>query len=185
VATALALSTSLAGVAVLYASWRRQGASTTSKHVAVLAGWSLLGLSVVAWVRVGGGEFGTAFAAIAAAFAAWTMVGLFGRERRGSSVRSSQTRVAGGRPGGAATRRTLARACVALPLAGTASLLLSVLAAAGLPWVTADRYVFAIAVAPVLWGVLAMWVGMTEALARAALSLAVVSGTAAALLFVW
>ncbi len=60
---------------------------------------------------------------------------------------------------------------VAFPLAGAASLLASVLIAAGLPWGTVNRYVFAIMAAPIIWGVLAMWAGMTETLARTALLL--------------
>jgi hypothetical protein len=183
VPVALALSTSLAGVAVLYASWRHPHASVGSKRLVVLAGWLLLGLSVAVWMSVGGAEFGTAYAAMAAAFVPWTVIAFLGREARLPSERRPQHRVTVDGPGRSVTLRTLARAFVAVPLAGAASVLLGVLGAAGLPWVVADRYVFAIAVAPLIWGVLAMWTGMTERLSRVALTLAAVTAASAALLF--
>ena len=64
----LALATSLAGVAVLYASWRR---TRGGKWVTIPAGWMLLGLSMAAWIRFGGGEFGTAYEMMAVSFVWW------------------------------------------------------------------------------------------------------------------
>jgi hypothetical protein len=177
----LALSTSVAGVATLYASWRRPKGLT---RLALPAGWLLLAASVPLWIRVGGAEFGTVFAMIAAAFGAWGAVAALGREPRRPAERRPQPRVACSRPGRDATWKTLARVGVAVPLAGAAGLLLSVLAVAGLPWVPADRYVGAIFMAPIVWGVLATWASLTAALARVALALAAVSAVSAALLFV-
>jgi hypothetical protein len=176
----LAFAVSGAAMTTIYVSWRHSYQWTRLTGV---AGWLLIGLSAVWWIRVGGAEFGVAYAAMAAAFGAWGVVVALGREARRPEERRPQPRVARESPGRASTLHTLARTFVALPLAGTASLLAAVAGASGMPWGTVNRYVFAIFVAPIIWGVFAMWVGMTERLQRAALVLAGVSGACAALLF--
>jgi hypothetical protein len=177
----LALAASSVGVAMLYMSWRR---SQGWKRLTVPVGWLLVCLSGVLWIRFGGAEFGMAYTTMAVAFGAWGVVVALGRESRRPGERRRQPRVAREAPARAAIVRTLARAFVALPLAGTASLLASVLMIADLPGVIANRYVFAILMAPVIWGVLAIWVGMTTKLSRTALLLAGVSAALSALLFI-
>lgn len=176
----LALVTTIVGVAVLYASWRRPAGDT---RLAIVAAWLVIGFAAGLWIRIGGAELGLAYSVMAVAFVAWAFVAA-GREARRSAERRRQLRVAGGRPGRITILCVVARALVAVPLAGTASVLVSVLLVAGLPWVTANRYVFAIIVAPIIWGVLASWVGMTANLSRAALVLAGASAASAVLLFV-
>jgi hypothetical protein len=175
----LALATSLAGVAVLYASWRR---TRGGKWVTIPAGWMLLGLSMAAWIRFGGGEFGTAYEMMAVSFVAWGFVAL-SRETRRSGDRRRQLRTPAVAPGRSAALRTLARVVVVVPLAGTASALAGVAVAAILPWGTTDRYVFALIAVPILWGGLSIWTGLTEKLSRAALVLAGVSVACSVLLF--
>lgn len=176
---AIALAASVGGVAVLYASWRRPHGW---KRLTAVIGWLAIWLSAVFWIRFGGTEFGVAYVAMAVACTAWSLAWL-GREMRRPEQRRRQPRVSRAAPGWAAVMHTLARTVVAVPLAGAASLLVSVLVAAGLPWVTTNRYVFAILVAPIVWGILAMWAGMTARLARVALVLAGMSAACAALLF--
>jgi hypothetical protein len=174
----------LTGVAVstLYRSWRQPGASS---RLMALAGWLLVCVAAIWWIRFRGPEHGLAYAAIALAFSAWTVVAFAGREapRPNERERRRLPRIAGTVAGRAAIGRTLGRVFVAFPLAGAVSLLASVLIAAGLPWGTVNRYVFAIMIAPIIWGVLAMWAGMTETLARTALVLTGASAACAVLLF--
>jgi hypothetical protein len=177
----VALSTSVAGVATLHRSWRHPHA--WSRPTAAV-GWLLLVLSVPLWIRVGGVEFGTAFAMMAAAFAAWGVIAALGRESRPSAERRTQARAPAGRPDRATVWRTLARVAVAVPVAGCAGLLLSLAVVARLPWLPANRYVGAILLAPIAWGVLATWASTTSALPRVALLLAGVSVACAAVLFV-
>jgi hypothetical protein len=177
----IALVTTATGVAAIYLSWRH--AHRWSRPTA-FAGWLLVCVASVWWVRFRGPEHGLAYAAIALTFGAWAIVALAGRETPRPGERRRLPRAAGTIAGRAAIARTLGRVFVAFPLAGAASLLASVLIAAGLPWGTANRYVFAILVAPIIWGVLAMWAGMTETLARTALLLTGASAACAALLFV-
>lgn len=176
----LALAATLVGVGVLYASWRWP---SEDKWLEVPTAWILIGFGVSAWIRLGGAELGLAYSLIAVTFVAWSFVAL-GREARHPAERRRQLRVAGARPGRAAILRVVARAFVALPLAGVASVLVSIVLVAGLPWVTANRYVFAILVAPIIWGALAVWVGLTVNLLRVALVLAGVSAASSALLLV-
>jgi len=180
VALILAIAITLGGVATLYLSWRH---SHRWKALTVPAGWLLLGLSALAWIGIGGPELGVAYAAMAMAFVAWSLISV-GREPRRQGERRSLSRLGRKAPAWPATARTIARLFVALILAGTASLLASVLLVAGLPWATANRYVFAIMVAPIIWGLLAMWVGMTEKLSRVAILLVGVSAVCSALLLV-
>jgi hypothetical protein len=177
----LALTSSVAGVATLYGSWRHPHAWS---RVTVAVGWLLLATSVPLWGRVAGTEFGTAFAAMACAFAAWAVIALVGRESRRPAERRPQPRAWFEGPARGQVWRTLARVAVAVPLAGTAGILSSLVAVAALPWLPANRYVGAIMLAPVTWGVLATWAGMTPALGRVALLLAGASAASAAVLFV-
>jgi hypothetical protein len=177
----IALVTTAAAVTTLYLSWRRTDAVA---RLIALAGWLLTCVAASWWVRVSGPEHGLAYAAIALTFGAWVIVAFAGRETPRSAERRRLPRAVGKIAGRTAIAHTLGRAFVAFPLAAVASLLASVLIAAGLPWGTVNRYVFAIMVAPILWGVLAMWAGMTETLARTALLLTGVSAACAALLFI-
>jgi hypothetical protein len=178
----IALVTSAAAVTLIYLSWRHAYGSRS--RLMALAGWLLAYVASIWWIRFSGPEHGLAYAAIALTFGAWIAVTLAGRETPRPGDRRRQPRAAGTFAGRAAIARTLGRVIVVLPLAGTASLLASVLIAAGLPWGTANRYVFAILIAPIIWGVLAMWAGMTERLPRTALLLTGASAACAALLFV-
>jgi hypothetical protein len=180
----IAIVTTGAAVTTLYLSWRRRPVHGSTARLMALAGWLLACVAAVWWVRFRGAEHGLAYATIALTFGAWTVVVFAGRETPRPGERRRLPRVAGTIAGRAAIARTLGRGFVAFPLAGAASLLASVLIAAGLPWGTVNRYVFAIMVAPIIWGVLAMWAGMTETLARTALVLTGASTACAALLFI-
>jgi hypothetical protein len=179
----IALVTTGAAVSLIYLSWRH---ARGWSRFAAAAGWLLVCVAAVWWVRFRGPEHGLAYAAIALTFGAWAIVAFAGREtpRADERERRRLPRAAGSIAGRGAIARTLGRVFVAFPLAGAASLLASVLIAAGLPWGTVNRYVFAIMIAPIIWGVLAMWAGMTEKLPRTALLLTGASAACAALLFV-
>jgi hypothetical protein len=181
----LGLVTTAAGVTAIYLSWRH---TRRWSSLLALAGWLLVCAAAVWWVRFRGAEHGLAYAAIAMSIGAWAIVALAGREPPRPGDRRRQPRVtgsiAGSIPGRSAIAATLGRVFVAFPLAGTASLLASALIAASLPWGVVDRYVFAILIAPIIWGVLAMWAGMTVTLMRTTFVLAGASATCAALLFI-
>jgi hypothetical protein len=177
----IALVTTSAAVTLIYLSWRH---ARGWSRLAALAGWLLAGVAAIWWVRFRGPEHGLAIAAIALTFGAWAIVALMGRETPRPGDRRRQARIAGAIAGRGAIARTLGRVFVAFPLAGAASLLASVLIAADLPWDTVNRYVFAIMVAPIIWGMLAMWAGMTERLPRLALVLTGASAACAGLLFI-
>jgi hypothetical protein len=179
----IALATTGAAVTLIYLSWRGTPNRGWSR-LAALTGWLLVCVAAVWWMRFRGPEHGLAYGAIALTFGAWAVVALAGRETPRPGERRRQPRVASAIAGRGAIARTLGRLIVTFPLAGAASLLASVLIAAGLPWSAVDRYVFATMIAPILWGLLAMWAGMTERLPRTALLLTGASAACAALLFV-
>jgi hypothetical protein len=177
----LPLSITVASVMALYGSWRH---AHGWKPLTTSGGWLLLCVSALTWTRFGGVEFGVAYACIAVAFTAWAIIAGSGREPRRAMGRGRQPRSSAHGPSRRAIASTLGRAFVAVPLAGAASLLLAVLVAAGLPWTATNRYVFAIGVAPAIWGVLAMWAATTATVARVALALAALCTASATLLFV-
>ncbi|MGC4081004.1 MAG: hypothetical protein QM736_02560 [Vicinamibacterales bacterium] len=176
-----ALALSFAGVVCLFLSWRGRREWT---GVLATIGWLLVAASIAGWVHADGAEFGTAYAMIAVGFAAWSCVLAFGRETSRARHRHQQGRVPRALPTWGSVWQTTARAFVALPLAGAASLLLSVAAVAFFPWTAASRYAFAIGLAPVVWGVLASWVAMTHHLPRVAMLLAGVSAMCSVLFFI-
>jgi hypothetical protein len=175
-----AIACGVAGVGLLYASWTRR---LGPRALVIGAGWALVSLSAVFWVRFGGTEFGISWATVAVAITAWGFVAL-GREQRRPEERRRQPRTAGGGPGWRAVGRTVARILVVAPLTGVASILLSMVIITTLPGDTGNRYVLVLLGAPVVWGALAVWIGTTSRLPAATGLLAAVSTACALLLFV-
>lgn len=174
----LALVASIAGVSTLFVSWQTPH---RWKALGGAAGWLLIAASAVPWVRHAGVEFGVAYLAIAVALAAWTWIVITRDTPR--AARPDPPRAEGPRPTRAAARQTLLRLLVAIPLAGTASLLAAVAFIVPLRWGAADRYVLAILIAPIVWAGLAIWAGVMTRLLRAAAVLAIIAATASAILF--
>ena len=175
----LALAASLAGVSLLFLSWRRRHGRKT---LAVLGGWLVLGLSAALWTAHAGAEFGIAYGAIAVAIVAWTLIAATcdAPRNRGRRVLPYAPL---GRPGPAAVADALGRTFVAIPLAGAASLLAAVAMVKPLSLGAADRYVLAITVSPLLWGGLSIWAAVTSRLVRTGAIFSLVAAVAAAILF--
>lgn len=175
---ALALGMTIAGVVTLHASWRHPHA----RHwPAVTGGWLLLAGAVAAWIRAAGAEFGIAYAALAVPPVAGILI-VMTRDARGTRRETPRPWA----PARLVSRHAIAhaacRACVAIPLAGAASLLTSVAFITPLPWSDADRYVLAIVVAPVVWGFLSTWAAVTSRLACTAAVFSIIVLAASAIL---
>ena len=176
----VAFASTLGGVLIVYLAWRR---AAPRSWPALTAGWIAVTLATPLWIRAAGVEFGVVYAAVALAFAAWLVIAC-GRDRPAAPSRRSPVRVAAAPPSRATVAGVLARTLVTVPLAGTASLLASVLFVSGLPWGTTNRYVFALLIAPIVWGNLSIWAATTMNLRRAAILFASASVVCAVCLFV-
>lgn len=175
----VALAGTIIGVGLLFGSWTRR---LRPRKLVMPAGWAILSLSAVVWIRFGGPEFGIAWGLIAVALIAWSFAAL-GREQRRPDERRPQAHAAGKRPDRRAVGLTLARILVVAVLTGVASILFSVAATTYLPWDAGNRYVLAALAAPVVWGGVAVWTATTTRLPRAAGVLVGVSAACALLLF--
>jgi hypothetical protein len=163
----LGLSTGLLGVGILHACWRRWLAP---RWLAVPAGGALVLLSPRFWVRFGGVELGTAYAALSTALLAWLFVAMSVQVRDPKERRELPRRTAP-KLSSPALARALSRFAVVVPLAGTASLLASIAFSTILPWAEADRNALAIFLTPALWGVSAVWAAADQKLRRPAIAL--------------
>lgn len=176
--TSLAALSGIAGVASLFAAWRERW----PRRIAVSAGWGLLVLSCVLWVRAAGAEFGLVYAPLGIALCGWLAVGLTAEPRRGAPERAPAY-AALGRP----DRRSLARHVLlfvyVVPLAGLASILASVTLAHRLPWEPANALVAGILMMPLLWGLAAYWIVAASRPLRPALALAACAALCAAYVY--
>ncbi|GAA0729451.1 hypothetical protein [Sphingomonas japonica] len=167
-AAGLAILLGLGGGYALFAAWRRRGGWGL-----VALGWALLLAATLASVAAAGPEFGIAYAllglsAIGTVFVGW---GMETRPARRAPVERDRL------PGdGADWRGALARFLLAVPLAGIAAALASVMVTGWLPGENADRHALAILGMPVVWGAAAWWVLADARPWRAA---SVLTGTAA------
>lgn len=156
VATGIAALLSLLGVSALYGSWRR----LVPRRFGTPLGWACLGISFVPWVHASNAEFGVVYGFLAAAVSAWLIVAFTHEARR----REDEPRPAA-RPVRVDPRGILRNAgvfFVAVPLAGTCALLLSVLIARLLPWPAVNALVLGFLLLPVLWGLASYWVCADE-----------------------
>jgi hypothetical protein len=175
----LAVTSGIIGIGLLYASWTRR---LRPRPPVIVAGWAVVAVSALFWVRFGGVEFGISWATVAVATIAWGFVAV-GREHRRPEERRHQARAAGRRPGRRAVGRTVARILVVVPLTGIASILVGMALIARLPGEAGNRYVLVLLGAPLVWGALAVWTGTTSRVLSAATVLTIVSAACALLLF--
>lgn len=175
---AIALVATGISVLTLYASWRRPH---RRKALANVSGWLTLGVAATFWVRYGGVEYGVAYTAMALSTIAWLLIGLT-RDAPRRQRHRPRPYVSPGPVTHHALGHAVGRAFVAIPLAGLTSLLACVAMIAPLAWVTADRYVLAIMLSPILWGGLSVWAGMTSRLVRTAAVFSSIAVAASAIL---
>lgn len=167
-----------AGVAALYASWRRW---IRFGPWPAVAGWTLLGASVWVWVRAAGIEFGISYAVLFASFAAWiaVLVNLEIRNRRQREQKTSPPVV----PDAQSLARHVGRFLVAVPLAAVAAAFVGAAIVRWLPMARVDAMAAAAFSIPVLWGILGYWACADPKLTRAAVSLAVAGIVSATVVF--
>jgi hypothetical protein len=147
----------------------------------VVAG-ALAVASLIFWMKVGGPEFGSAFAMINAAIAAWLFVLTNAEVRQKKELQQILT--AASIPSIRSIARHSAIFLVAVPLAGVASTLASIAISGLLPWNEIDRAVFPLITVPIVWGCVAFWVCADPKLWRPTLSLFTCGGVSAAALFI-
>ncbi|MFC7335069.1 hypothetical protein [Rhodocista pekingensis] len=145
-----------AGVGLLYLCWRRRPARA---GWLVAAGWLLLAVSLLPWVRAAGAEFGTAYALLALTGAGWAGVLAAAELRRPRR----QAAVAGGAEAaetgpGRGVRRHLLLFVLAVPAAAAAAAVATVGLSRLLPWTVVDRMALSALLMPVVWGCAAYWV---------------------------
>lgn len=119
-------------------------------------GWVLLVTSIPAWLATSGAEYGTVFACMA-----FSMAGVLAvlaqtrwREPAASPAAPRGTLTWAVRP----WMGQLARFLIVVPLAGISSALAAIVVAVVMPVGDAGRIVIQVLIAPVLWGVTAVWV---------------------------
>ena len=168
-ALSLAVLCNAAGVGSLYASWRQYW----PRRLALPAGWLLLGLSSIFWLRAAGAEFGTVYALLCTGCCAWLAVALNYETRRRwpRQARPRLQQVLPVLPDSHGLWRHLALFLGVVPLAGYATILLSVTLAHLLPWADADALVAGILLMPVLWGLASFWLCADSQPLRPALTL--------------
>lgn len=160
----LPLIACLAGLGLLYGAWSGR---VPVPGVSGVGGWLLLAISFVLWVRVAGPEFGSVYAVLAVAPAAWLFVALHPKRGRPARERAAARR-APRLPARGRLTRNVALFFVAVPLAAVTSTLFALVASTWLPWSAIDRTVAGLLAMPVIWGLLAYWACADEKLLRPA-----------------
>ena len=169
------LLTGAAGVALLRYCWRRPG----PRHMAaLLAAWSLLGISLGAWVFTYGVEFGASFAL------AWLTLCGFATVAVGTRWRApAATAATVGNDTSSAGWHKWLTFLAAGPIAGVAACPLTLLLTRLLPMVIADQVAVGVVLFPLLWASLSYWSVYSVRPARNTLLLGALAGACAALFF--
>ena len=175
----LAVATGAVAVGILYARWRKW---TKFRGVLLVVAGALAAASLIFWIKVGGPEYGSAFALINSAIVAWFFVLTNAEVRQKKELQQVHTAAR------VPSIRSVARHCaiflVAVPLAGVASTLASIAISGLLPWNEIDRAAFPLFATPIVWGCVAFWVCADPKLWRPTLSLLACGGVSAAALFI-
>ncbi|MEX0741108.1 MAG: hypothetical protein WD071_17375 [Pseudohongiella sp.] len=164
----LALALNVAGVGLLYWSWRHQSGVGV---VHAPTGWGFLLLSAWAWMLASGAEFGVVQVFLFSGVIAWLLVLLNyrlqaqSRQLRGKGTgrsRDSDLPTTAGTatlhlPHAKAFARQLWLFIVVVPLAGAASALFTTVLVQLLPWQQGDKLVFTLYAVPVVWGIASWW----------------------------
>jgi hypothetical protein len=163
--TLIALLMSFCAVGCIYWSWRQRG-----NWLLAFAGWLLVIVSMFSWSAVSGPEFGTTYALIAMACAAWLLV-LSNRDAAGADSRAAErTLRLVQRPPGISVVKQGARFLLSVPVAGLLALMLSVALVLYLPWTLLTKIAVAIFLYPVLWGALSAWICAQEKIIKPAMA---------------
>ncbi|MFV8783251.1 hypothetical protein ACNKU7_12590 [Microbulbifer sp. SA54] len=142
-----------AGVLCLYGSWRNW---SPLRPWGTPAGWGLLLASGFAWALSAASiELGVCYALLALTAVAWLFVGI-NRERRPERAQTVAAATVA-LPRLPAVAKQLLLLVAVVPLAGAAAMYASTALAAFLPWQQGNALVFAMLLAPVLWGCAAYW----------------------------
>lgn len=169
----------LAGVAVLRASWL--GRSRQGWHL-VAGGWLLIVAGLAAFDYVWGGEVGTAYGLLALSVAAYAVVAAGVDVRTGKARGSREVAL---EPDERPTNwpRAIAKALLAIVLAGIASIGIGVAFAVAMPMGIHDRIVIGGLLVPILWGAGMAWTLCDAKLIRATVVLVSVSAAGYAIAF--
>lgn len=177
----LAALLSLAGIAVLYAAWRRPGRSV----LLCAAGWGLLAVSAVPWAAAGGSDRGVALGLTVIMAGALLLIGVTGQWRGGKSRRERRTATAAAEPvSGAGWRHWVRLSLVAGPLAAATAFALSLPIMHITAWTEANRLMAAASAIVILWSAGAVWACATPHLPRVSTTLAGLAVAGSALLLV-
>lgn len=174
----LAVATGAVAVGILYARWRKR---TKLRGVLLVVAGALAAASLIFWMKVGGPEFGSAFALLNTAIVAWLFVLTHAEVR--PKKRLEQILTAARIPSLRSIARHSAIFLVAVPLAGVVSTLASIAISSLLPWNEIDRAAFPLFAMPIVWGCVAFWACADPELWRPTLSLIACGGVSAAALF--
>lgn len=174
----LSILAAACGIGALYASWR---GCLRRKAAVNLAGWVMIGISVMLWMRVTGVEFGLVIAFLVLPLLAWVAV-LVNTEVRAVKAARIQPADSGVRSVPAVMRH-LALLVGTVPVAALASALLAMTLAQLLPLDVVDRMAFGVLAVPVLWGLLAWWMSIDARPLRPAAGVAVLVASCALVLY--
>ncbi|MCP5164869.1 MAG: hypothetical protein H6990_07400 [Pseudomonadales bacterium] len=164
----IAMMAALIGVAGLYSSWRRLALAGPG----VVAGsWLLIVLSGWIWCLGWGVEFGTVFACLALSVAGgvFLLLNYEVRERKSPRPADTQQLVINPRTWG----RHALLSIIVFPVAGTLSVVGSILLAHEMPWIPVNQMVLAVLLIPVIWGAAAYWACADPLPGRPAIALGV------------
>lgn len=146
---------SLAGVACLFYSWKRDRRDRSSP--VIWLGWFLLVMSLPLWFVEPGWEFGLVYGLSFPALAAWLVI-YFSRENRRSESRHDVEPVLVGRPQWIKVAGHLGLFLATVPLLGVASVPVTLFLVNLLPADDATRMLWSLLVMPLLWGGVAAWI---------------------------
>lgn len=175
----LAIATGTAAVGVLYVRWRQW---TMFSGVLIVVSGALATVSLIFWIKVGGPEYGSAYAVLNIVIVAWLVV-LANTEVRQNKERQQDLTPAK-IPGVRSIAHHVSVFLVAVPLAAIASTLVSIAVASLLPWNEINRSVFPLFMTPVVWGCVAFWSCADPKLSRPAIGLIALGGFSAAALLI-
>ena len=180
--TAVAFLLSMTGVIWLYAIWRRRAFTLgTFRGLQVIAAWFLIAVAGWCWIHAYGAEFGVSYTLIVLALQAWLVITLTYKRKRLSQSAANQTQPPQRHTslafayGARALPKQLLIALVAIPLAGLAAMLVTVVSTMLLPWENVNLIALGIYTMPIVWGAAAYWACADSKLWRPAISLILIS----------
>lgn len=168
----------IAGITLLYSSWR----SIMRKAIAIPLGWGALFISIACLALGSGLEFGLSYALILIPLLAWAVIGLNYEIRRNHKSREKPY-VPQALPETHSIVQHILIFLIAIPLAGITATFLSVVLSKALPFTQVSALATGMLIMPFLWGLGSYWACAANKLWQPAAAMSALSVICAGLIY--